>query len=359
MTDIETMAEGLIDELAEMFSVEESLRRIPQGLEWGRPGGRQRLWWGDLQKGNESAPDLIRVRILTEMAGLPSDPGEWPPELCEEMVEALDLTLWGGLLPAEEMDGCLCIGAAITVHPETIGTMPRMLFMAMVSHAEFREILWRSELRHQFAQYPGAETAGDMTELGAALEHLLLGAGQIDHEGIEEDMGLLQGILQNYPCLLCNGDEKELVADFPFGDETSQLRIMTEDEHSLFGPSLSMTLLLPISGSGTAESLIKSAMTRNSLEQNTHEVPSCMGSWSVSTDCEAFLSYVVWVPHAMFAPRILFNMGLALAARARYCCETITGMSIQESYPLGQQEIIRRIEKFMEDAQGNKQLDTN
>jgi 5-methylcytosine-specific restriction endonuclease McrA len=30
-----------------MFSAEETLRRIPHGLEWGRAGGSQRLWWDD------------------------------------------------------------------------------------------------------------------------------------------------------------------------------------------------------------------------------------------------------------------------------------------------------------------------
>lgn len=83
MSSITAMADQIIEEVAGMFSAEHSLRRIPNGLEWGRPGARQRLWWENPVAGSDGGPDLVRTRILTEVAGLPPDPADWPEQLAK------------------------------------------------------------------------------------------------------------------------------------------------------------------------------------------------------------------------------------------------------------------------------------
>ena len=98
MNGTNKIGESLIESVAGMFSAEETLRRIPHGLEWGRAGGRQRLWWDGPVEAANDRPALVRIHILTEFVGLPPEPGDWPEDLRDGLLTVSGVSFWGGLM---------------------------------------------------------------------------------------------------------------------------------------------------------------------------------------------------------------------------------------------------------------------
>jgi hypothetical protein len=350
MTEIEEIGEGLVDSVAEMFSVEESLRRIPRGLEWGRKGARQRLWWENPQHGSEGSPDLIRMRILTEVVGLPQDAAKWPDGMISEVLGVTAQCLWGGLMFADEMDGSLCFGAAVTAHEGTAGFLAMQLFRAMAAQAAVRELLFSSGIGQNFSEFPGGDTGGDMAELGQAIHYLFEQGGDDRPEEIDDDLSFLTSNLQGFPCVMCNCDEGNLVADLPFGETTSQVRIDTMSEHDIFGPAISIVLLLPIEVE-ELEQITRQVLEMNRVEQPILSVPWCVGSWSITGEDTFYLTYVLWLPFSMFSRNMLINLGAGMIARAEFWCKQMTGQSFEQAYPKAQKGMMDRLQRFLENSE--------
>ena len=345
MSAITVNGERIIDEVAGMFSAEETLLRIPNGLQWGVAGARQRLWWEHPVEGVKDGPDMVRIRILTEVVGLPPEPDAWQEELVEDLLMVSGVNLWGGLMFAEEMNGSLCFGAAVSANAGNAGYLPLVLFRAMAAQAAVRESLFESEIGSELSEFPGAETAGNMRELAESV-HLLIETSDSEvPNGVDADMAFLAAQFQKFPCLMCNGTEAGLSAEFPFGEESSLLRIEAAAEHPIFGSAISLTLLLPLDGD-ESPLMLKAVLEMNRKEQMAHDIPWSLGSWSLDQQMSPRLGYRLWVPYAMFQPNLLINFGIGMAARARRCCEKISGMSVEDAYPLAQQRLMSRLEQL-------------
>ena len=340
------IGESLIESVAGMFSAEETLRRIPHGLEWGRAGGRQRLWWDDPVEAASDRPALVRIHIVTEFIGLPSEPGDWPKQLRDDLLMISGASLWGGLMFKEEMEGSLCLGCAVSAHEGNVGYLPLVLFRAMAAQAAVREALFASEIAPGLSEFPGSETAGDMQELAESIQLMLSSADSERPVGVDADMAFLTEQFQEFPCLMCNGDEAGLSAEFPFGKETSLLRIDTAAEHPIFGPAISLVLLLPLDGEESALSM-KAVLEMNRKEQPDHDMPWTFGSWTLDQQMTPRLGYRIWIPYALFQQNLLVNLGIGMATRARHCCERIAGMSFDDAYPLAQEQMMIRLEQLL------------
>jgi hypothetical protein len=346
IANITSIAKTLIDDVAGMFDAEETLRRLPQGFEWGKTGGRQRLWWESPTEGSNGGPDLFRVRIFTEVAPLQGDPDAWPEELCTGLLDSATDNLWGGLVMAEEMEGHLCLAGAISGHTGNVGYLPRVIFRAMAAQAAVREALFESGVGAMLAGRPGAGTAADMRELAESISLLLDTAGDEIPMGVESDMAFLTDQFENFPCLMCNGDAGGLSAEFPFGEESSLVRIDVESVHPLFGPAINLSLTLPLDGDDSPM-MMRTVLELNHKEQTILDVPWSLGSWHLDLQVSPRIGYRIWLPYAMFQKNLLINLAVGMVARARRCCESIQGMTFQEAYPLAEAKMAERYEELL------------
>lgn len=329
-----------------MFETEESLRRIPNGLEWGQTGGRQRLWWENPVEGTKYGIDLVRMRILTEVFTTPKDPVDWPDELREQFFEISEANLWGGLLIAEEMGGSLCLGAAVSANPGNAGYLPLLLFRAMASQASIRESLFEGFTEATISEYTVAGTEFDEGKLAQSIDLVLKFSSSEKPEEVDADTAMITEQFQDFPCLMCNGNSAGLSGEFPYGEESSLLRISVEAEHPIFGPAVSVSLILPVSGDYSSV-IMGTMLGMNRLEQSNHDIPWAFGSWCIDRQMSPRLGYRLWIPYGMFQQNLLSILGMSMAARARWCCEKLAGMSFDEAYPLAQQKMLKRFEQML------------
>ena len=131
-----------------------------------------------------------------------------------------------------------------------------------------------------------------------------------------------------------------------FGEETSLLRIDTAAEHSIFGPAISLTLLLPLDVEESALSM-KAVLEMNRKEQPSRDIPWAFGSWTLDQQMTPRLGYRLRIPHPMFQQNLLVNLGTGTADQARRCCERIAGMSFDDAYPLAQEQMMSRLEHLL------------
>jgi hypothetical protein len=352
MTAIAKIAEELIEAIWQMFHAEESLRRVPNGLEWGRPGGRQRLWWENPVEGTNDGPNLVRMRILTEVFSTPQDPRAWPEELRERLLEISENNLWGGLMLAEEMGGSLCLGSAASAHSGNAGYLALILFRAMASQAAVRESLFEGFAEATISKYAVAETDGDMFELAESIRLLLASRSFKVPTGVDADLAFLTKQFQDPPCLMCNGDNQGLSAEFPYGGNSSMLLISVDAEHPLFGPAINIALILPIDSDYSSVAM-EAVLEMNRKEQSDHDIPWSFGSWCIDQQMSPCLGYRLWIPYAMFQQNLLINLAIGMAARARRCCEKIARMSFDEAYPLALEKVMNRLEQLLGRFEGD------
>jgi hypothetical protein len=334
-----SLGERLIDAVLSNFKCEETLRRIPQGLEWGIPGARQRLWWENPQAGTDGGPDLVRMRILTEVVGLPPEPLDWSEQVLGTMLMASGASLWGGLMIAEELGGSLAFGAAISAHAGTEEVLPWLLFSAMAGQAAVRELLFGCEAGPELATFPGGETAGAMEDLAQSI--LLMTEKPVSGvpKGVSADLALLADSFRGFPCLWCTEEPGGLSALFPCGERPSMLRVDVASEHPIFGPAISLWLLLPVTGEAAPE-MMKAVLEENREEQASHAIPWALGSWSFDQQLEEpSLAYRIWVPYAMFKRNLLVNLGMGMLPRANRCCMRMSGMDFEQAYPRAKADI--------------------
>ncbi|MDB4662914.1 hypothetical protein OAE61_04710 [Verrucomicrobiales bacterium] len=351
MSDISDIGKQVVANVATMFEAEETLRSIPDGIEWGHHGARQRLWWESPIEGEDGAPDLVRLRILTELAPLASDEEEWPVAVWTEFLGLSEDNLWCGPLLAEEMEGHLCLAAAVSGHEGNAGYLPRVLFQAMAAQAAVREALFESKFGGTLESLSATGSAGAMRELSDSF-HLVLKNWEMEDDegfldGLEADFTFLIEQFQEFPCLMCNGDGDGLTAEFPFGRDSSLLRMDLTAEHPHFGPSICLTLGLPLSAEESS-GMFATILELNRKEQTIHEIPWSLGSWYLDQQMSPRIGYRLWLPYALFQPNLLINLGVGMVARARHCCESIAGMSFEESYPLAEEAMVSRLQSVLD-----------
>jgi len=131
-----------------------------------------------------------------------------------------------------------------------------------------------------------------------------------------------------------------------FGEETSLLRIDTAAEHSIFGPAISLTLLLPLDVEESALSM-KAVLEMNRKEQPSRDIPWAFGSWTLDQQMTPRLGYRLRIPHPMFQQNLLVNLGTGTADQARRCCERIAGMSFDDAFQLAQEQMMSRLEPLL------------
>jgi hypothetical protein len=347
MSSASSIGDQVIKSVAAMFAAEDTLKLNPSGLEWGVPGGKQKLWYENSREGSDGQPELVRIRILTEVAAMTGKPDEWPEDVLGLIFPLSECAIWGSILTPDIETEPLSIGSAVTAHEGNVGYLPRVLFRSMAAQAALREIMHRSDLKEFIAERATGGGVDDMAELAESFTMLLSQSSEGIPDGVSDDLGFLTEQFQSFPCLMCSGDEKGLSAEFPYGKETSLLRIETEVEHPLFSTdAICLTLILPLDAVETPN-MMANIMEMNRREQSDLDLSWSLGSWMISRQGGLRLAYRIWMPNSMFQKNMLINLGLGMVARARRCCKNMANMTFEDAYPAAQEQMNQRMEMIL------------
>ncbi|MGB0155507.1 MAG: hypothetical protein ACPGFB_15890 [Verrucomicrobiales bacterium] len=354
MSDPSDIGKELVDDVAVMFEAEETLRIIPNGIEWGQAGARQRLWWEDPVAGDDGAPDLVRVRILTELGQVEPDAEQWPDSLWTDFLGLAEDNIWAAPLLGEPYDDHLCLGAAVSAHEGNAGYLPLVIFRAMAAQAEQRESIFDPVAVQARGPVLSGAPAGAMKALAESFELLLENASREMPDGVEKDMDFLIQQFQEFPCLMCHGDGGGLSSEFPFGEDSSLLRIETAARNPCYGSGICLSMILPLDGEDSSL-MLKNVLELNRREQTMHQISWSLGSWYLDQQMSPRIGYRLWLPYALYQPNLLINLGISMVARARRCCETIAGMTFEEAYPLAEVAMMNRLQEVMEMLGGDQE----
>ncbi len=133
------------------------------------------------------------------------------------------------------------------------------------------------------------------------------------------------------PWVLASGDEQGLTAEFPFTDSTpavaggrgtALLIASAAEQHPRLGSGLLVRLALPVlvdalRGNELAHQL-------NWVEATQWNAPHFLGAWCL--DANSTLTFVTFVPSAVYAPGLLHALILSSAVRARWAGEYIADL---------------------------------
>jgi hypothetical protein len=129
---------------------------------------------------------------------------------------------------------------------------------------------------------------------------------------------------QRAPRILATGDRSGLTAEYPFGANTSLLRLVTDAENPRLGHGLLALLTVPRKSEGP-----EVAMELNALELSRLTRSHFLGTWC---DDEMGLTYCAFYPNVARVPGLLPNIFFSTASRAKWFAEEILGQPWQDTY---------------------------
>ena len=113
------------------------------------------------------------------------------------------------------------------------------------------------------------------------------------------------------------GDENGLTAEFQFGDETSMMRVVTDEANPSIGSGVGMFLHLPMWGTFEDAAAIAGALNR--AEANNKAQSHLLGSWCAKTMGENSMpAFATFIPAALHKPGLLTNLMFSAAGRAMW-----------------------------------------
>jgi hypothetical protein len=113
------------------------------------------------------------------------------------------------------------------------------------------------------------------------------------------------------------GDDNGLTAEFPFGDETSMMRVLTDEPNPSIGSGVGMFLHLPLWGTFEDAAAIAGALNR--AEANNKVQSHLIGSWCAKTMGESSMpAFATFIPSALHQTGLLMNLMFSAAGRAMW-----------------------------------------
>jgi hypothetical protein len=131
-----------------------------------------------------------------------------------------------------------------------------------------------------------------------------------------EELNDIREMLNQGNCLSM-GDENGLSAEFSFGDETSLLKVLTEESNPWIGSGVGLFLQLPVWATQEETSNIAGAFNR--AEANDKCLSHLTGSWCSKKMGENFMvAFATFIPALLHQPILLTNFVYSAAGRARW-----------------------------------------
>jgi hypothetical protein len=187
------------------------------------------------------------------------------------------------------------------------------------SHAEACEVGVQAVSAHPLS---GVREVPDETM--QVVRQLIQPAGALPSPWAGEELPGLVEFINRPPCVLATGGPRGLTAEFPFGRDTSLLRVFPEDEHAVMGTGLRIELTVPVPNVDTV-----GALDLNARELRHLVRAPFLGGWHAG-DCG-----YVWTgfyPNALQQDGFLTNLVLGTVARSKWVAEEVYGHDWSKSF---------------------------
>jgi len=297
-------------------------QRMQIDTEWSVRGERSFSWW---------AKDFVQHISVTE----PVKSGDfWVSRLIAvtPIVEGVEVTedayhllnvpnAYFGTLSAMVLgqDGVVRHVAATTVHEQTLEFVSHFFsFIAamQVTDAHIKAPFFAEMLkgRQALSAHP---TSGPRLDYGHdcldIIEHLIVPQGKEPSAWTGSDMLDTLALLERYS-MMATGDEKGLVAEFPYHGSASLLTFDTDRVHPQVGYGLHVSLKVPDNVFPRSASVAAGLL--NQMEAVPELPTKFYGTWC--TEPNGNLTFSAFYPNALFHPGKGKNIALAMASRAEW-----------------------------------------
>lgn len=289
--------------------------------EWSSWDGRCFEWWGhNIRQRVWSTPgyddDGIVIYRIYAVSDFVRNVKKTPREV-DALLSPFNALAVGSAMVYDPAQRKVQLWLAATVHEDIAGWMNILLSSFTVIQA-----CDASNNSGTIAQILDGEidTSGERKEpdeMLSIVETVFLPQGQSSSpwHGNDELVQICE-MLNSSNCFSM-GDENGLTAEFQFGDNTSMMRVITEEPNPSIGSGVGMFLHLPMWGTFEDAAAIAGALNR--AEANNQARSHLIGSWCAKTVGENSMpAFAIFIPTALHKPGLLTNMMFSAAGRAAW-----------------------------------------
>jgi hypothetical protein len=225
-----------------------------------------------------------------------------------------------GVVRDLKINGRLRLATSVFAHEQNLAWASRLFAFATIMQVAEAEInagmMAMGGLRQAASPHPSNGAREEMDDMLDIFKLLIRPEGEKPSAYVGKEFLELLKMLQQPPCVMANGDEGGLTAEYPFPGHTSLLRVTTEDQNPRAGNGLLARLTLPKGEMNLAG--FKLAIELNEAELSTMTRCNFTGSWCVS---KQGLTFVTFAPNALCVPSALTNIAISHVIRSRWVTE--------------------------------------
>lgn len=226
-----------------------------------------------------------------------------------------------GVVRDPKTPGRLSVATSVYAHGQNLAWASHLFTFATIMQVAEAEInagmMEMVGLRQASSPHPLNGPRQQMDEMLDIFKLLIRPGGEKPSAYVGREFLELLKRLQSPPCVMANGDEGGLTAEFPFPGHTSLLRLTTKDQNPRAGNGLLARLTLPKGEMDLAG--FKLAIELNEMELSTMTRCNFTGSWCVS---KQGLTFVMFAPNALCVPSALTNIAISHVIRSRWVTES-------------------------------------
>ncbi len=308
--------------------IEDLFQRMMIDEEWSVRRERSFTWWGHrLAQHVRAEPvresfgdDVVRVQAMTDLLKSVPDNGRTSDLLSALNTHAsLSAFLW------DRSRGRVTLISSAYFHAQNLPWL-RLTFagacaiQAADAHIKVDGLAEMLGAAPDESHHPtsGPRTVAD--DMLNVIERLFAAEGQKPSPFSREDFDSLLE-LPSAPWLLANADDTALTAELPFPGcrpPTALLRVDTEEKHPQLGSGALMLLKLPVSPGPEGAAVVSHKL--NAAETTGWACSHQLGAWCSDPEVQG-VTFVSFVPTALYKPGLLENLVYSMAIRARWANE--------------------------------------
>jgi hypothetical protein len=317
MTDVNDVGLNVVHGIFKLLEIDDKWSRWNgRGFEWWGYNLRQRVWaTADF---DDDSFSLYRIYAVSDAV---CDVQKSQAEV-DRILSSFGMMAIGASWVFDPSTKTVKLWTAMTAHDQTAEWVTRTLggfailqAIEAVDRAEVIAKMVGGKVDNSTHPISGSRT--EIDDMYGVLDDVFRPKGQLPSPwNGSEELNEIRETLNQGNCLSM-GDENGLSAEFPFGDETSLLKVLTEESNPWIGSGVGIFLQLPIWTSENEASLVAGAFNR--AEADDKCLSYFTGSWcSKQVGEEYMVAFATFIPAVFHQPLLLTNFVFSATRRAAW-----------------------------------------